>query len=208
MGLFVKELKVSYRDKEIIKGISSKFEKGFNLIMGDSGSGKTTFLKALCFLVRFKGEILFENKRVDERWIRVNCKLVIQNGFYTNETIIQTAKKPFEFKHNKDKVFDETKFKELLDLFGLSKFSKDDSVNKLSGGELQRLALIRALLLKPKLFLADEPTSNLDESISQVVYRFLKEFCRNRVCIIVSHDPIAKSFADRIYYLTRGGFDG
>ncbi len=208
MDLFVKDLKVSYRDKEIIKGISSRFGVGLNLIMGDSGSGKTTFLKALCFLIRFRGVIFFENNKVDEKWIRNNCKLMIQSGFYTEETLIQTVKKPFEFKYNKNKVFDEARFEELLGLFGLSKFSKEDNVNKLSGGELQRLALIRALLLEPKLFLADEPTSNLDENISQVVYEFLRNFCKDRICIVVSHDPIAKSFAKKVYYLTRGGFNG
>ena len=208
MELFVKELKVSYRNKEIIKGISLKFEQGLNLIMGDSGSGKTTLLKALCFLIKFRGEIFFESKRVDEKWIRSKCKLVIQNGFYTDETLIQTVKKPFEFKYNKDKVFDETEFEELLSLFGLSKFSKNDRVSKLSGGELQRLAFIRTILLKPKLFLADEPTSNLDEKIARVIYGFLRDFCRDRVCIVVSHDPIAKSFANKVYYLKKGDFYG
>ena len=206
MDLFVKGLKVSYRDREIIKGISSRFGVGFNLIMGDSGSGKTTFLKALCFLIKFKGEILFENNKVDEKWIRNNCKLMIQSGFYAEETLIQTVKKPFEFKYNKNKVFDEAKFEEPLDLFGLSKFSKEDRINKLSGGELQRLALIRTLMLEPKLFLADEPTSNLDKNISQVVYGFLRNFCKDRICIVVSHDPIVRSFADQVYYLTKGGF--
>ncbi len=208
MDLFVKDLKVSYRDKEILTDISARFSQGFNLIMGDSGSGKTTFLKALCFLVGFRGEMFFEGKRIDEKWIRKNCKMMVQNGFYTEETLIQTVRKPFEFKHNRNKVFNEVKFEELLYLFGLSKFSKEDIVNKLSGGELQRLALIRAILLEPKIFLADEPTSNLDEDVSGVIYEFLNGFCGNRICIVVSHDPIAKRFAKKVFRLSKGGLNG
>ncbi len=208
MCLYVKDLRLSFSDKEILKGISSKFGKGINLIFGDSGSGKSTLLKAMCFLLKFNGEIAFKGSRVDERWVKKHCKLVRQSGFYTEDTIVETVKKPFEFKYNRDKIFDEKKLSELLNFFGLGKFSVNDRVEKLSGGELQRLALIRALLLEPEVLLADEPTSNLDEGMSVKVYEFLKEFCRDRVCIVVSHEQYSKGFADRVYYLKDGVLNG
>ncbi len=206
MCLFIENFSVGYSGKYTLKDLTIKFSKGFNLIIGDSGSGKTTFLKALCHLLDYKGKIYFKDKRLSEAWVRENCKLMIQSGYYTEETIISTVKKPFELKYNRGRTFDEKMFRELFSLFRLDKFSSNESVKRLSGGELQRIALIRALLLKPKILLADEPTSNLDNKVSKEVYRFLKEYCKSRVCIIVSHDPIAKEFSDKLFYFSKKGF--
>ncbi len=206
MCLFVENLSVEYSGKYVLKNLTVKFYSGFNLIMGDSGSGKTTFLKALCYLLDFKGKVYFKDKELNKTWVRGNCKLIVQSGYYTENTIISTIKKPFELKYNKEKNFDGNMFKKLFGLFGLDKFSSDESINKLSGGELQRVALIRALLLKPKIFLADEPTSNLDDNVSKKVYGFFREYCKNRVCIIVSHDPIAREFSDSLFYFSKKGF--
>ncbi len=208
MCLFIKDLSVSYNGKDILKNLTVKFYSGFNLIMGDSGSGKTTFLKALCHILDFKGTVYFRKKELTKFWVRENCKLMIQSGYYTEETIISTVKKPFELKYNKGKTFDENMFRELFSLFGLDKFSPNESINRLSGGELQRIALIRALLLKPKILLADEPTSNLDDKVSREIYRFLKKYCKSRVCVVVSHDPIAKEFSDKLFYFSKKGIVG
>ncbi len=205
MCLFIENLSISYNDKNILRELTIEFCKGFNLIMGDSGSGKTTFLKALCSLLNYKGKIYFKDKKLSEVWVRENCKLMVQSGYYTEDTIISTIKKPFELKYNKGKKFDENLFEGLFTLFGLDKFAIDENVGKLSGGELQRVALIRALLLKPKIFLADEPTASLDDKVSRKVYGFLKEYCKSRVCIVVSHDPIAKEFADNLFYFSKKG---
>ena len=208
MCLYVKGLRLTFSDKEILRGINAKFEKGLNIIFGDSGSGKSTLLKALCFLLKFDGELSFKGNMVDERWAKKHCKLIKQSGFYTEDTIIDTVKKPFEFKYNRHISFDEKRFLELFNFFGLGKFNINDKVEKLSGGELQRLALIRALLLEPEVLLADEPTSNLDEGMSVKVYEFLKEFCKNRVCVAVSHEKYSKDFADRVYHLESGVLNG
>jgi len=208
MCLCVKGLRLGYSDIEILKNINAEFKRGLNIIFGDSGSGKSTLLKALCFLLKFEGELFFEENRIDERWIKKHCKLVKQSGFYTEDTIINTVKKPFEFKYNRDVPFNNKRFSELLDFFGLGKFSPDERIEKLSGGELQRVALIRAVLLEPEILLADEPTSNLDEGMSMRVYKFLKEFCRDRVCVVVSHEQYSKDFADRVYYLENGVLNG
>ncbi len=208
MCLLVEGLRLSFSDKEILRGITAEFKRGLNVIFGDSGSGKSTLLKSLCFLLRFDGGLYFRGDKLSEKWAKKHCKLVKQSGFYTESTIIATVKKPFEFKYNKHLSFDESKFLELFGFFGLSKFNVNDRTEKLSGGELQRLALIRALLLKPEVLLADEPTSNLDEGMSVKVYGFLKEFCKNRVCIVVSHEQHSKDFADRVYHLESGVLNG
>ncbi len=204
MCLFLRDIKFRFGDKLILKGITVKFEKGLNLIVGESGSGKTTFLKTICQLLKFEGQMLFGKEPVDEKWTKKNCALVKQSGFYTEETILDTVKKPFEFKFHRSKKLDVDELKKLMELFGLSKFSLDDKTGKLSGGELQRLALIRAILLEPKLFLADEPTSNLDPYVSKNVYSFLKGFCKQRVCVVVSHDPIAGDFSDKTFVFEGG----
>lgn len=208
MCLLVRDLRFYYGNKEILKGITAEFARGLNLIVGDSGSGKTTFLRSLCFLTKFEGQLLFKGQPINTKWVKRNCKLIKQSGFFTEESIIETVKKPFEFKHNRDKEFNKVRLMELLNLFGLGKFSPDEKIEKLSGGELQRLAIIRAVLLDPLILLADEPTSNLDENISLRTYEFLKDFCRDRVCIVVSHDPLARGFADRNFSFSEGRIDG
>jgi putative ABC transport system ATP-binding protein len=171
-------------------------------IEGPSGSGKSTLLKLIAALIpRSTGEINYLNqplKKVDYQEYRKNISYVAQNPHLFGQTIRDNFSLVFE---SHDQSFDESLVLTYMEAFGLGHIDLDKSINKISGGEKQRIGLIRHLIFPPKVLLLDEITSSLDKDNRALVWEILLNYKDNHgVTIIwVSHIQDGTNTPDRIF---------
>ncbi|WP_071131425.1 ABC transporter ATP-binding protein [Enterococcus timonensis] len=160
--------------KTILKGINLAIEPGeFLTITGPSGSGKSTLLKIMAtMLSSTEGQLFYQNKSIEEyepTAYRKEVSYCFQTATLFGETVKDNLAFPFEIR---DQTFNQEKAFSALKSVGLEKEYLTKSVNSLSGGEKQRVALIRNMLFMPKVLLLDEVTSALDEE-NQIIIRSL-----------------------------------
>lgn len=214
--LKVNNLKKSYDNDIVLDGINIELKSGEIIaIMGPSGCGKSTFIRSINRLVEpdsgeifFKGTPLHElnSSRMEE--IRRDIGFVFQHFNLINRLDVKQNVALGLVK--KGYTIEEAYEKALLALkdVGLRKLA-DCSVNKLSGGEKQRVGIARALVLEPDLILLDEPTASLDPILVREVLDVLEKIARTRSTsmIIVTHEvAFAKRVADEIYFMDKGKF--
>ncbi len=169
--LEVKHLSFSVGEKEILKDISFKIQKGdFLTIKGPSGSGKSTLLKLLAAIMNpSTGEIIYKGKPLSEYEItdyRKEVSYSFQNAALFGTTVADNLMFPYEIRNE---PFDRDRAIALLDKVMLSKQYLDQKITELSGGEKQRVALIRNVLFTPEVLLLDEVTSALDAENRKVI---------------------------------------
>lgn len=212
MFLQIRNLTKRYNDIEVLRDISfSVNEKEIICILGPSGCGKTTILQSIGGFIEIdNGEIILDDKNIEnigpeEREIAT----VFQSyGLFPHKTVIENIIYGLKFRKykRKDALVEGKKMLEVLNLRGY----ENKKVTELSGGEQQRVALGRALIVKPKLLLLDEPFSNLDTKL-RVTMR--EELLRirdlfNITMIFVTHDQEdAFSIADRIILMNKGNIE-
>lgn len=195
----------SYSNDIALKNINFEIKKGeFVAIIGESGSGKSTLLSILSTLLKpTSGEIFFKDinfkdiKNIDT-FRQENIGFIFQFHYlidYLNvKENIQIANE-----NAKDKEIEE-----LLELLGIKNII-NKYPNEISGGQRQRAAIARALINKPKVIFADEPTGNLDSKNSQNVFDIFKKLSKEGTTIIVAtHDINLSSKADRIVEVKDG----
>ncbi len=207
-----------YRSKEIeytaVRGISLTVEKGeFVTILGASGSGKTTLLDLIGTLDSpTKGKVLIDG--IDASSLSDRKLSLLRNekiGFvfqsynlvpYLN--VLENAILPLMV-YGKDNEQGIELAKKLLTEVGLGEKMRKKP-NELSGGEQQRVAIVRALINKPPILLADEPTGNLDSKTSEDVLRLLARMSKeeNITVLMATHDPDLTKLSDRSIYIKDG----
>ncbi|MGZ5325697.1 MAG: ABC transporter ATP-binding protein [Solirubrobacterales bacterium] len=182
-------------------------------IMGPSGSGKSTMLHMLGALeTPTEGTIALAGRRFDGRDDK-QLTLLRRNGigfvfqFFNLLPSLSAAENvllPALIAGRHDEEI-RARGHSLLERVGLSKRA-DHLPSELSGGEQQRVSIARALLMEPKLVLADEPTGNLDSGSEAQVLDLLKELNRKEghTIVLVTHDPAAASIAGRVVFLRDG----
>ena len=210
--LEVKDMFKSFDGKEILKGINLKVSKGEKvIIIGPSGSGKSTFLRTLNLLENVdKGEIIFDGKVVDKKVnidkYRENIGMVFQSfNLFNNMTVKENIMLAPVTLKLKSKEEAEKEAKKLLKKINLS--SKENKYpNQLSGGEKQRVAIVRALAMNPKIMLFDEPTSALDPEMVEEVLNLMKDLAASGMTmIIVTHEMgFAKEIGSKIVFMDEG----
>ena len=206
----------SFGDNEVLKGINITVQNGENLvILGRSGSGKSVTIKCLVGLVKAdKGEIKIFDEEIttlnnDElNEIRTSIGFMFQNGaLYDSMSVRQNLR--FTLKHHTQNLEEseiENKIAEALESVGLAE-AIDKMPAELSGGMKKRIALARAIIIKPKIILYDEPTSGLDtitsREISDLILSVQKKYKTSS--IIITHDmACAKTTGNRILILQEG----
>lgn len=177
-------------------------------IIGESGSGKSTLLRLLNKLITCdSGEILYRNKLIDDiNSIDLRRKVVMlsQNPVIYPGTIKDNLLIGLEFA-GKAGVSDE-ELKSILKIVHLKKELSNNG-ETLSGGEKQRLALGRVILLNPDVFLLDEPSSALDEETEESMIKQIVEYIKkaNKTLIMVIHSKkIAQNYSDNIIEINKG----
>ena len=211
--LKVKNLNKSFNNKKILKNITFNVEKGARLaIIGPSGCGKSTCLRCLNMLeTPDSGDIIFDNINLMDNKnklseIRRHIGMVFQSfNLFLNLTVLENI----ILAPTKLKIMNKTEsIKEAKEL--LKRFNLIDKINnypeELSGGEKQRVAIIRTLIMKPKIILFDEPTSALDPEMVNEVEDVIKTIAfEGMTMIIVSHEmKFIKNVATKVMFLKDG----
>lgn len=190
---------------DALKHISFSLEKGtFAAVVGESGSGKSTLLNCIGALdaptsghIRIDGQDLF-TMREEMRTIfrRRNIGFIFQSFHLIGELDVeQNIAFPLLLDYRKP---DSAAVDEILDLLGLAD-RRHHLPSQLSGGQQQRVAIGRALITRPKLILADEPTGNLDSKTSDEVIELLKVTSQkfHQTIVMITHNPEIAAQADR-----------
>lgn len=197
---------------DALKNVSFSLEKGeFSAVVGESGSGKSTLLNCIGALdeptsgmISIAGENLFMMNE-EERTIyrRRNIGFIFQSFQLIAElNVEQNIMFPLLLDYQKP---DKSVVSEILDILGLTK-RRHHLPNQLSGGQQQRVAIGRALITRPKLILADEPTGNLDSKSSQDVLDLLIKASRHyqQTILMITHNNNLAASADRILQVSDG----
>ena len=172
----------NYNNKKILKNISFKlFENERLCIIGPNGSGKTTLLKCLCNILDFQGSVFINNKNIKDIEVYKSVSFLSQSSeIYFDYNVFDTVMLG-RYANFKDKLLsipskeDKEFVFECLEKLNIIHL-KDKLINRLSGGELQKVFLARAFAQNPKIILMDEPTNHLDlNSQIELIYN-LKEW--------------------------------
>jgi cell division transport system ATP-binding protein len=178
-------------------------------IIGQSGSGKSTFIKSMYGEVKIQegeahvlGYKLHQLKRDDIPILRRQIGIVFQNFYlFENWTAMENLIYVLKATEWKDKAQMKQRADEVLESVGIANYA-NVSAHKLSGGEKQKLAIARAILNRPKLIIADEPTGNLDPNTSDDIIYLLHNLASEYKTAIVfaTHDyRIIEKFPARVY---------
>ncbi len=197
---------------DTLKNVSFSLNKGeFAAVVGESGSGKSTLLNCIGALdtptsgsVLMDGQNLFSMKE-EKRTIfrRRNIGFIFQSFQLVSElNVEQNIMFPLLLDYRKP---DPAEVREILELLGLTERSRH-LPNQLSGGQQQRVAIGRALITRPKLILADEPTGNLDSKNSQDVIDLLTRASRHyqQTILMITHNKNLTASVDRVFRVTDG----
>lgn len=206
----VKDIYLTRNNQKILKDLSIDFMEGeFVNIMGPSGSGKSTFLKLLNSLesfdegrIRYKGQDILEINPID---LRRSIGYVFQSPYLFGEIVRENIEYPLIL--GKQEI-DQAYINEMLNRLDLDKGILDKKCKDLSGGEQQRISLLRSLMLKPKVLLLDEITSSLDPINTKLVEEFIKDIYKNYnlTIILVTHSvEQAKRMGSRTVFIKDGG---
>lgn len=207
--LELKNVNKYFGDKHVLKNIDLSIKKGEVIaIIGQSGSGKSTLIRCIDRIEEISnGTILFDGKNIQNiSNYHQKVGMVFQqfNLFPHLSVLDNIILAPVKLKiMNKDEAI--IKAKELLKEIGLE--DKINSYpNNLSGGEKQRVAIARTLIMNPEIILFDEPTSSLDPMMTNEVVELVKKLiCLNITIIIVSHEiTFVKEVAKRIIFISGG----
>lgn len=210
MFLEVNNISKKYGDKYAIKNISFNLEQGkFLCLLGPSGSGKSTILHSIGGFIKHTGEILLAGENItnyppEER----DVSTVFQSfGLFPHMSVLKNVMYGLKFKFkDKSKKEREKMATETLDIVGLGDYLSRYP-DELSGGEKQRVALARSLVVKPKLLLMDEPLSSLDAKLREEMQFEIRKIQRdfNITTIFVTHDQKeAFVMADDIIIINKG----
>ena len=197
---------------EVIKGVNFKINSGENVaVVGKSGSGKTSLIMLIAGLEKAtSGKIIFEDQDIstyseDELADLRKRKIgIVFQSFYLipNYTALENVSLVLEINKIENA---QKKSAELLEQFGL-KDRLNHFPSQLSGGEQQRVAIARSIILSPKLILADEPSGNLDSENSKLIINLLFKYSKQNhsSLILVTHDQSIAKECDKIIEIKDG----
>lgn len=191
--LELKSISAGYNEEVILKDVSMEiFDDDFIGIIGPNGGGKTTLLNVILGLIKpFNGELNFFDDPIAERNNKIGYLpqlSKIDNKFPI--TVIEVVLSGLIYgairigkykKHEKDKAF------ETLQRLGICEL-KDSPIGELSGGQMQKVLLARAIVSSPRLLILDEPNTFVDNQFEGELYEILKELNSEMAIVIVSHD--------------------
>jgi len=187
----IQNLTLGYDKSPVLNDVNLEiFEKDFLGVIGPNGGGKTTLLKAILGLIKpMKGKILFRNdiKGMKKPFGYLpQVKHIDRNFPITVFEVVRSG----SLMHNSGKIAEsrlKQKVEDLLTETGIQEI-KNKAIGDLSGGQMQRVFLCRALLSDPKVLILDEPDTFVDNRFESELYEKLKQLNREMAIILVSHD--------------------
>ena len=204
--------------QHVIKNLDMEIREGdFTVIMGSSGSGKSTLLYALSGMDKpSMGKVIFDGVEIQDKsndelavFRRGNCGFVFQSIYLLeNQTVLDNVLTgALIVQKNSTELLN--KVKELLKKTGLNEEAWNKYPSQLSGGESQRVGIVRAVINDPKILFADEPTGQLNSASSRDVLDIFTDIHKNGQSIVmVTHDLKTALRGTRVLYLRDGGVVG
>ena len=207
--LKVKNVNLSFNNNEILKELNLIIDQGnFVAITGASGSGKTSLLRVICGLESpNQGEIILDNSLLLNKEIFIptekrNIGLVIQEKvLFPHLNARQNIEFGISSKTDKQNLSDE-----IMEKLNIKQLA-EKYPHELSGGESQRVALARSIVMKPKLLMLDEPFTGLDKDLKMKIYPEIKSILQASkiTALMVTHDlNEVKALADKCFNLESG----
>ncbi len=195
-ALEIKNLSFDYQNQQILKDINLTLKsKDFLAVIGPNGGGKSTLLKLILGILKPKsGEIKIFSKSSKQMlksvgYVPQNTNVNLEFPITVIDVVTLSSKKDLKKAQ---------KWLERLNILHI----RDKKIGSLSGGELQRVMIARALYNDPKILLLDEPTSHLDPLSQKSIYNLLKELSQNIAVMVVSHDiSIVLEYAKKVAYI-------
>jgi branched-chain amino acid transport system ATP-binding protein len=209
--LEVKKLSAWYGQIRALYDLDLTIEQGgVTALLGANGAGKTTTLRAICNMIRRTGSTLFDgadiSRATTEDIVRLGIGQVPEGrGTFTGLTVEENLRLAFHVR--KDRAAARRDMDMVLDLFPRLKERIQQQAGTLSGGEQQMLAIGRALMLRPRLMLLDEPSFGLAPLIVQEIFRILRvinETERVSMLIVEQNAALALELADHVFLLETG----
>jgi len=209
--LEVSNLHAAYGLTRVLHGISFVMQEGsITTLLGANGAGKTTTLRALCQMVKTEGEIRFCGARIDRRATEDIVRLRIAHvpdgrGTFVNLTTEENLRLGAYARKGRAGVDDD--LERMYDYFPRLKERRAQQAGTLSGGEQQMLAVSRALMLRPKLMLLDEPSFGLAPLIVKELFGILRTVnAKEKVSMLVveQNAAMALELADHAYLIETG----
>jgi len=209
--LEVKALKAAYGATEVLHGIDFGLEPGrITAILGANGAGKTTTLRAICQMVRTAGSALFEGQqlvgRATEEVVRLGVAHVPDGrGTFTALSVDENLRLGAHVRRDKQRIGAD--LDKMYSRFPRLGERRHQQAGTLSGGEQQMLAISRALMLRPKLLLLDEPSFGLAPKIVAEIFRILRSINTDdgvSMLLVEQNAKLALELADRAYLLETG----
>ena len=202
----INNISVKRGTKQILKNVNIHIHCGkLTVIIGKNGAGKSTLLKAILGEIPHEGNISFKTRNSEEKNIKIGYvpqKLDLENSPITVYDMVASYSSNCPvFLYKNKKLYE--KIKEHLKAFGAEGLI-DRKVNRLSGGELQRVMLGLAMMSKPDLLILDEPISGIDKNGKEQFYKKIYELKKENdmAIILVSHDfEYVKKYADNVLLL-------
>ena len=218
--LEVNNLRITVNSKVLVDNISFKLDENKTLgIIGQSGSGKTLTVLSIMGLLdrkiyKISGNIKFLNKEIlglkekETALIRLSdIAMVYQNPFNTFSPVEKINKQFDRIYRIKKLKRDDVKIKNLLEKVSLNESYLKKYPHEMSGGELQRMVIVTALLLKPEIIICDEPTTSLDINTGRNIIKLLKKLKKeeNFSIIFISHDlDMIEDISDELIVMKNG----
>jgi branched-chain amino acid transport system ATP-binding protein len=208
--LEAKGLHAAYGETKVLHGVDFAVRQGgVTALLGANGAGKTTTLRAICGLVRTQGDITLDGKRIGglptEDIVRLGVAHVPEGrGTFMELSVEENMRLGAYTRPAREATAD---FDKMFDYFPRLKERYKQQAGTLSGGEQQMLAIVRALLLRPRLLLLDEPSFGLAPLIVQEIFRILvriKHDAGVSVLLVEQNASIALEFAEDAYVLETG----
>jgi len=209
--LEVKDLHAAYGPTQVLHGISFDLQAGrITTILGANGAGKTTTLRAICQMVRTSGSALFEGHqlvgRATEEVVRLGVAHVPDGrGTFTALSVEENLRLGAYVRRDKERVGED--IEKMYSRFPRLGERRRQQAGTLSGGEQQMLAISRALMLRPKLLLLDEPSFGLAPMIVSEIFRILRTINADdgvSLLLVEQNAQLALELADRAYLLETG----
>lgn len=215
MSIRIENIRKSFADKEVLKGIDFTFNTGsVNMIIGGSGSGKTVLLKCIVgLLTPDEGKVFFEDRdfhalsKKEIRGVRRNIGMLFQSSaLFDSYTIFENVAFPLRMFTNWGQKKIAERVHDCLERVNLVKVDKL-LPSSLSGGMKKRAALARAIVMNPKYLFCDEPNSGLDPETGQVIDRLIQGLTTDfeMTTIVISHDmKSVLDIGDKIMFIYKG----
>jgi branched-chain amino acid transport system ATP-binding protein len=211
MLLQVEQLHAAYGATKVLHGIDFSIEEGsITTLLGANGAGKTTTLRALCAMVKTSGEVKFDGQRIERRATEDIVRLGIAHvpdgrgtfGYLTTEENLRLGAYT-----RKDRAAVESDLERMYGYFPRLRERRLQQAGTLSGGEQQMLAVSRALMLRPRLLLLDEPSFGLAPLVVKELFGILRTVNEREgvsMLLVEQNAAMALALAGRAYLLETG----